>query len=82
MLYAKSKGIRIPRDLGVVGFSNDPMASVIEPSLTTVEQPVAEMGREAMRILLDAVKKGLNDFIPVRTALQTRLIVRQSSVRK
>ncbi|HTL08208.1 MAG TPA: LacI family DNA-binding transcriptional regulator [Chitinophagaceae bacterium] len=82
MLYAKSKGIKIPRDLGVVGFSNDPMASVIEPSLTTVEQPVAEMGREAMRILLDAVKKGLNDFIPVRTALQTRLIVRQSSVRK
>jgi DNA-binding LacI/PurR family transcriptional regulator len=82
MLYAKRKGIKIPDELGVVGFSNDPMASVIEPSLTTIEQPVADMGREAMRVLLDAVKKGLNDFVPVRTSLQTRLIVRQSSVRK
>ncbi|MFT3936199.1 MAG: LacI family DNA-binding transcriptional regulator [Chitinophagaceae bacterium] len=82
MLYAKSKGIKIPRELGVVGFSNDPMASVIEPSLTTIEQPVSDMGREAMRILLDAVKKGLKDFVPVRTSLQTKLIVRKSSIRK
>ena len=82
MLYAKGKGIKIPEELGVVGFSNDPMASVIEPSLTTVEQPVADMGRAAMRILLDAVKKGVNDFIPIRLSLQTSLIVRQSSVKK
>jgi len=82
MLYAKKKGIKIPKELGVVGFSNDPMAAVIEPSLTTVEQPVKDMGRAAMHILLDAVKKGVNDFFPVRQSLQTRLIVRQSSVRK
>jgi len=82
MLYAKKKGIKIPDELGVVGFSNDPMAAVIEPSLTTVEQPVADMGRAAMRILLDAIKKGVNDFVPVRQSLQTSLIVRQSSVRK
>jgi len=68
--------------VGVVGFSNDPMAAVIEPSLTTVEQPVADMGRAAMRILLDTIKKGVNDFVPVRQSLQTSLIVRQSSVRK
>ena len=82
MLYAKKKGIKIPDELGVVGFSNDPMASVIDPSLTTVEQPVADMGREAMRILLETIKKGFNNFTPVCTALQTRLIVRQSSVKK
>jgi len=82
MLYAKKRGIKIPDELGVVGFSNDPMAAVIEPSLTTVEQPVADMGRAAMRILLDTIKKGVNDFVPVRQSLQTSLIVRQSSVRK
>jgi len=82
MLYAKKKGIKIPKELGVVGFSNDPMAAIIEPSLTTVEQPVKDMGRAAMHILLDAVKKGVNDFFPVRQSLQTRLIVRQSSVKK
>lgn len=81
MLYAKKMGISIPEQLGVVGFSNDPMAAVIEPSLTTVEQPVADMGRTAMRTLLQAVKAGVNDFTPVRMALQTNLIVRESSVR-
>jgi len=82
MLYAKRKGIKIPADLGVVGFSNDPMAAVIEPSLTTIEQPVADMGRAAMRTLLDTIKKGPGDFVPLRISLQTSLIIRQSSVRK
>lgn len=81
MLFAKKKGIRIPHELGVVGFSNDPMASVIEPALTTVEQPVAEMGRVAMHILLERIRKGMNNFAPVHQALETSLIVRQSSVR-
>ena len=82
MLYAKRKGIKIPADLGVVGFSNDPMAAVIEPSLTTIEQPVADMGRAAMRTLLDTIKKDTSDFVPLSISLQTSLIIRQSSVRK
>ena len=82
MLCAKKMGIQIPEELGIAGFSNDPMAAVIEPSLTTVEQPVADMGRAAMRTLLEAIKTGVNDFVPVRLSLQTHLIVRQSSVRK
>ncbi|GAC1430503.1 MAG: LacI family DNA-binding transcriptional regulator [Chitinophagaceae bacterium] len=81
MLFAKKKRIIIPDELGVVGFSNDPMAAVIEPSLTTVEQPVADMGRTAMHILLDAIKQGVTNFSPLRQSLQTSLIVRQSSVR-
>lgn len=81
MLYAKMHGIRIPNDLGVVGFSDDPMAAVIEPPLTTVEQPVADMGRIAMRILLKEISGG-TAVEPVNELLSTRLIVRKSSAGK
>ena len=82
MLYAKTRGIRIPSQLGVAGFSDDPIASVIEPPLTTVEQPVAEMGRVAMRLLLNEIHNQGDDIKPVNELLTTRLIVRQSSLGK
>jgi len=80
MLAAKKRKIKVPEELGIVGFSNDPISEVIEPALTTVEQPVADMGRAAMRILLDVVKKG-DDVNPVYQSLETSLIIRKSSVR-
>lgn len=82
MLYAKTRGIKIPGELGVAGFSDDPIASVIEPPLTTVEQPVAEMGRVAMRILLSEIDSKGSNAKPVSELLTTRLIVRQSSLGK
>lgn len=80
MLYARQHRICIPRDLGVCGFSDDPMASVIEPALTTVAQPVADMGRVAMRILLNEIQNG-TQHPPVHELLSTQLIVRQSTLR-
>jgi len=81
LLYAKSKGIRVPDDLGIVGFSDDPISSIIEPQLTTVKQPVSEMGKIAMSILLEQIEKGPGQYTPVHTKLTTSLIVRQSSIR-
>ncbi len=78
MIYAKLMGIKIPEELGVAGFSDDPIASVIEPSLTTVEQPVADMGRVAMRILLSEINNE-EKALPVNELLTTRLIPRKSS---
>ena len=78
MLTAKKRKIKIPSGLGVVGFSNDPMAEVIEPALTTVQQPVADMGRSAMHILLDAINRG-EGYTPVLKSLETTLIIRDSS---
>lgn len=80
LLYAKSKGIDVPNQLGIVGFSDDPISSIIEPQLTTVKQPVSEMGRIAMRILLDQIAKGPGKAKPIHTKLPTNLIIRQSSV--
>nr|WP_229598546.1 substrate-binding domain-containing protein [Runella zeae] len=76
MLVAKSRGVKIPQELGIVGFSNDPVSAIIEPSLTTIEQPVWEMGRQAAKLLLEQMEHPHN----VIHTLPTRLIIRNSSV--
>jgi DNA-binding LacI/PurR family transcriptional regulator len=75
MLVAKARGVKIPQELGVVGFSNDPMSAIIEPPLTTVAQPVHEIGRQAAQLLLEQ----MNDAPPRRAVLTTQLLVRGSS---
>jgi DNA-binding LacI/PurR family transcriptional regulator len=75
--YLKKKGIRIPEDIKLVGFNNDPVSEVVEPSLTTVMQPGYEVGKLALGILIDEIglKKSSNDTITLRT----KLIERNSS---
>ena len=80
IMVAKQNRISVPEELGVVGFSDDPMAEIIEPALTTVQQPVSIIGREAMELLLDTIRLG-EKFAPVTHSLKPRLIVRASSVR-
>lgn len=60
ILYWKSHGIRIPEDLSVVGFDNIYMCQVMEPSLTTVDQPKYEMGKGAMELLVRLIDEGRN----------------------
>jgi LacI family transcriptional regulator len=74
---ASELGLRIPLDLSVVGFDDIPQAAFTNPPLTTVRQPLEEMGRIAARLLLALM---LNpDEPPVRVELPTQLIVRTSS---
>ena len=75
----KEKGIRIPQDIAVVGFSNDMVSSVIEPSLTTVEQPIKEMGRTAARLLIEQIQRNFEDWKAQTVSLKTTLVVRDSS---
>lgn len=75
---AHSLGFYVPRDLSVVGFANFQMAAFAYPPLTTVSQPFEEMGRLAVRHLLERIKHPENtaaaDFV-----LPTRLVVREST---
>ncbi len=76
---AAELGIDVPGDLSVVGFDNIPELAFCEPPLTTVEQPIRQMGREAMTMVLELV----SGVTPERThiTLPTRLIVRSSTRR-
>jgi LacI family transcriptional regulator/LacI family repressor for deo operon, udp, cdd, tsx, nupC, and nupG len=75
----KEKGLRVPEDISIIGFSNDYVSSMIEPSLTTVEQPIAEMGRTAATLLLDQINRDVADWKAPTIVLKTKLIVRNSS---
>jgi DNA-binding LacI/PurR family transcriptional regulator len=79
--YMKQKSKRIPQDVAVVGFNDDPLAKIIDPGLTTIAQDSEEMGRIAARHLFR--QRSLDDFSkPETIILPTKLIVRGSSVLK
>ena len=74
---ARRRGLRVPQDLSVVGFDDLPVARWVSPPLTTVRQPLAEMGRAAAQMLGDLI-----DGLPLRATrveLSTELIVREST---
>lgn len=74
---AASRGLRVPNDLSVVGFDDIPEAASILPPLTTVRQPIRDMGRIGARMLLERVS---NPDTPVQhEELPTELIIRRST---
>ncbi|SDE25533.1 LacI family DNA-binding transcriptional regulator [Glycomyces harbinensis] len=74
---AESLGLRIPEDVSVVGFDDLPEAQWLRPALTTVRQPITEMGESAMRMLLRIMADPPPDA--PREELATTLIVRGST---
>ncbi len=82
MLAAKEKGLQLPKEFGVVGFSNWRFTALTEPTMTTVDQPGFEMGQEAARLLIKEIEAGEDELIqPITKTLQTNLIVRRSSMK-
>jgi len=73
----KEANLKIPEDIALVGFSDNPETSLVDPPLTTVRQPAYDLGKEAAKILI----KQINDMNiePVSKVLQTELIVRKST---
>ncbi|MEN0002992.1 MAG: LacI family DNA-binding transcriptional regulator [Bacteroidota bacterium] len=81
MQLAKEKGLRIPQDLGIVGFANEPFTDLVEPRMSTVEQHSAQMGELAAETLLANIQKQEPDLVPKKLVLTPSLITRASSVR-
>lgn len=79
MKHLKNIGVRIPEDVAIVGFSNEPISAVIEPSLTTIDQPGLQIGKRATEILLDQIKNGNSSLASKTTILKSTLIERDSS---
>lgn len=55
---AQQRGIRVPQTLSIVGFDNVPEGALLWPGLTTVAQPMREMGRTACRRLFESIGSG------------------------
>jgi LacI family transcriptional regulator len=74
---ARDRGLRVPGDLSVVGFDDVEPATIVTPMLTTVRQPLAEMGRTAVSLLMRLLER--QRFETLRVELATRLVVREST---
>ncbi len=75
----KKRNIAIPETVSLVGFTNTPIADLLDPPLSTVEQPALEIGRLAAEQLIDLIEKKAKTPKAGRTSIPTRLIVRASS---
>jgi LacI family transcriptional regulator len=88
---AKERGLAVPQDLAVVGFDDDAPSAHVSPPLTTVRQPLHDMGREGVKLLLERFVEAEDVYhdmrrllaattrnTPKRIVLPTSLIVRSS----
>ena len=73
----RAAGRRVPDDVAVIGFDDSPLAASANPPLSSVRQPIEEMGREMTRLLLHRIRH--SDDPPRRIILDTNLVVRESS---
>jgi len=69
-------GLRVPADVSVLGYDDNPMADVIQPALTTIHTPMYEMGKAAVKMLLDRIDRNNRDR-PGMT-LSSNLMIRDS----
>jgi LacI family transcriptional regulator len=82
MQALKEEGLNIPRDIAVVGFNNDVICKIVEPRLTTIDYPGREIGESAARHLIDHLKAHSRSNFTNKVIMQSKLIVRASSLRK
>jgi LacI family transcriptional regulator len=82
MRTLKEAGVSIPDDIAVVGFNNDAIGKLIEPTLTTINYPGIDMGEIAARNLINHLK-GLSNLQQTNTIIvRSELVVRKSSLKK
>ena len=72
----RSHGLSVPDDFSIIGFDDVPQAATTHPALTTVRQPLREMGAAAARMLLAYIDNPRQP--PGCLTMETRLIIRES----
>ncbi|QKJ29513.1 LacI family DNA-binding transcriptional regulator [Mucilaginibacter mali] len=77
ILTLKERGISVPKTVAVAGFNDDPIATIVDPPLTTTVQPAFAMGEEAAKIFFKKVDGKAKK--PVKKILKTSLVVRKST---
>jgi len=79
MLALKNKNIKIGEEMGVIGFTDDPVCSLISPALTTIAEPAFAIGTTSCELLFKHIRKKY--FQPQQVVLPGRLVKRESCIR-
>ena len=64
MLSIKKRGLKMPGDIGLVGFNNEPVVSLVTPMISSVEQPSFDLGKAAAKLFIEA----MHDYEGMRSA--------------
>ena len=80
MLAIKKKGLQMPTDIGLVGFNNEPVTSLVTPAISSVEMPSFEMGKAAAKLFIETMHNK-ESATTIEKILHPKLIVRESSLK-
>lgn len=78
-MHFRDSGIKIPDEIALIGFSNNPNTTLIRPRLTTVSQPAFEMGKVAATLLLKKLGSSSIMSSAETVVLKTELLIRESA---
>ncbi|MCS7178173.1 MAG: LacI family DNA-binding transcriptional regulator [Anaerolineae bacterium] len=73
----REDGLRVPEDIALVGFDDVPLASMVDPALTTVRQPIEQLGSMAVELLISLLENPQRETVH-RVVLPTELVIRAS----
>lgn len=82
MQVLKEKGYRIPEDVMLAGFGNEPFTSFTDPPITTIDQKSIPMGHVTAETFFELMKNGKKDEVPQKTILKPELIIRKSTLKQ
>ncbi len=80
MLAIKEKRLNMPHDIGLVGFNNEPVTSLVTPLISSVEQPAFEIGKQTAKLFIELMH-GDVDLSDREIVLRPKLFIRESSNR-
>lgn len=77
----KENGLRIPEDVAIIGFNDEPIMSLLTPKMSSVAQPAFEMGRRAARLFIEHIHSEVKTEVET-IVLKPQLMIRESSLKK
>jgi DNA-binding LacI/PurR family transcriptional regulator len=80
MKTLKRRNIRIPNDISVMGYTDEPVAELVEPPLSTVAQPISEIGEKAVEFILKSINNKFCKGEKTTIMLETSLVIRESTI--
>lgn len=75
----RSNGIQVPQRIAIAGFGDDPIASIVSPTLTTVEQKGYEIGKESVQLLIQRIENPDKEIHPRTRVFECTIKIRESS---
>lgn len=81
-IYLRENGIKVPDEIAIVGFGNEPFSEVVTPSISTIKQPGFMMGKRAAELIINQINNKSTKLTFETLTMPTELIIRNSSRRK